>query len=92
MLLVLTQIPITGYDPSHPMLVVLDCENDVDLPNMYRERPLEFEEKMRDTAWLQTQKFFIVDGAHRHELVKRYKHPKVFALVLAELVLVVKRF
>ena len=63
---------LVGYDAGHPLLLVLDCEEDVELKNLYLENPAQFEAQMRDTAWLKTQRWFIVDGAHRHELCKRF--------------------
>jgi len=70
----------TGYDMAHPMLVVLDCEGDVDLKNMYKEKHAEFEQRMQDVAWLQKRKFFIIDGAHRHHLAVKFKLETVRSL------------
>jgi hypothetical protein len=59
------------------MLVVLDCENDADLKNMYVENRAAFEAQLLDVHWLQTQHFFIIDGAHRHFLAELYNIPEV---------------
>ena len=60
-----------GYDQGHPMLLVLDCETEPDVVNRYHENRDLFESQMRDPAWLKQQRWFIIDGAHRHELCKK---------------------
>jgi hypothetical protein len=72
---------ILGYDVAHPMLVVLDCEDDVDLTNLFKEKRHLFEARLQDVDWLQTQKFYIIDGAHRHHLAQKFREERVHCVL-----------
>jgi hypothetical protein len=66
-----------GFDIAHPVLLVLDCETNPDLYYEYQEKQEAFNLKLQDVKWLKTQKFFIIDGAHRHYLSKKYGFKQV---------------
>jgi hypothetical protein len=60
------------------MLVVLDCEDDIDLCNMFTEDRAQFDRLIQDVDWLQDRRFYIIDGAHRHHLATQFGEQKVW--------------
>ena len=62
---------------AHPMLVVLDCEDDIDLCNLFTEDRAQFERLIQDVEWLQDRRFYIIDGAHRHHLATQFGEERV---------------